>query len=78
MVWRGRISQLKSLTRLGNREYADVAQLVAHNLAKVGVASSSLVIRSSAGIATRDARKGSPKDDHDTWVEPHAVAWPSG
>ena len=31
-----------------NRERnADVAQLVAHNLAKVGVASSSLVIRSS-------------------------------
>ena len=27
-------------------EHADVAQLVAHNLAKVGVASSSLVIRS--------------------------------
>ena len=38
---------------------ADVAQLVAHNLAKVGVASSSLVIRSSAGVAFRS--------DHGTW-----------
>jgi hypothetical protein len=38
---------------------ADVAQLVAHNLAKVGVASSSLVIRSSAGVLFRR--------DHGTW-----------
>ena len=37
---------------------ADVAQLVAHHLAKVRVASSSLVIRSSAGIPSRD---------HGTW-----------
>ncbi len=29
------------------RTNADVAQLVAHNLAKVGVASSNLVVRSS-------------------------------
>ncbi len=45
------------------RGHADVAQLVAHHLAKVRVASSSLVIRSSAGISSRR--------DHDTWVEPH-------
>jgi hypothetical protein len=56
------------------RDHADVAQLVAHHLAKVRVASSSLVIRSSAGIATRR----NPEADHDTWVEPHTVAWPSG
>ena len=35
------------------REHADVAQLVAHNLAKVGVASSSLVIRSSEVVSLR-------------------------
>ncbi len=52
------------------REHADVAQLVAHHLAKVRVASSSLVIRSSAGIPFRG--------NHDTWVEPQTVAWPSG
>ena len=34
--------------------HADVAQLVAHNLAKVGVASSSLVIRSSAEVSLRE------------------------
>ena len=33
---------------------ADVAQLVAHHLAKVRVASSSLVIRSSAGISLKE------------------------
>ena len=37
-------------------EYADVAQLVAHHLAKVRVASSSLVIRSSAGAPFRGFR----------------------
>ena len=31
---------------LSRKRYADVAQLVEHNLAKVGVASSNLVIRS--------------------------------
>ncbi len=46
---------------------ADVAQLVAHNLAKVGVASSSLVIRSSGG----NCRQRGWRTDHDTWVEPH-------
>ena len=35
------------------RKHADVAQLVAHNLAKVGVASSSLVIRSSEVVSFR-------------------------
>ena len=44
--------------RVLEREHADVAQLVAHNLAKVGVASSSLVIRSqvlplNGGVAER-------------------------
>ncbi len=44
--------------RVLERERADVAQLVAHNLAKVGVASSSLVIRSqgsnlNGGVAER-------------------------
>ena len=52
------------------REHADVAQLVAHNLAKVGVASSSLVIRSSAGVSSRG--------DHGTWGQTTRVAWPSG
>ena len=45
------------------REHADVAQLVAHHLAKVRVASSSLVIRSSVGVFLRRVP--------DTWVEPH-------
>ena len=38
--------------------HADVAQLVAHHLAKVRVASSSLVIRSSAGISFGGSRRG--------------------
>ena len=40
-------SQTKTTCRLGNRP-AEVAQLVEHNLAKVGVASSSLVFRSKS------------------------------
>ena len=34
-----------------NIEYAEIAQLVEHNLAKVGVASSSLVFRSKSDNA---------------------------
>ena len=39
--------------RRAARKRADVAQLVAHHLAKVRVASSSLVIRSSSTLGTR-------------------------
>ena len=46
---------LESLCRR-NSDNADVAQLVAHHLAKVRVASSSLVIRSSAGISFGGSR----------------------
>ena len=47
---------------------ADVAQLVAHNLAKVRVASSSLVIRSSGMDLLRIPSRGLS----------HMVTWPSG
>ena len=50
LVWNTAHHRLKSLKRPERSGNADVAQLVAHNLAKVGVASSSLVIRSSAGV----------------------------
>ena len=53
--------------------HADVAQLVAHNLAKVGVASSSLVIRSSAEVCPGVIR-GRPQHVGSN----HTVAWPSG
>ena len=78
-VLRSAWSALKSIKCLRESETtttgnADVAQLVAHNLAKVGVASSSLVIRSSAGIAFHS--------DRGTWGQTtrliHTVAWPSG
>ena len=39
-------------------ENADVAQLVAHNLAKVRVASSSLVIRSSVRFPSGNIARG--------------------
>ena len=51
--------RLKSFKCRSDPDNADVAQLVAHNLAKVGVASSSLVIRSSAGVSLRRG--------HGTW-----------
>ena len=52
MVWCSRFHQLKSsMRRRDTGANADVAQLVAHHLAKVRVASSSLVIRSSAGAS---------------------------
>lgn len=73
-VWRRVRFGLKSFKRPERREHADVAQLVAHHLAKVRVASSSLVIRSSAGMPIPGNRDG----HHVTWVEPHTVAWPSG
>ena len=59
MVWQRAPDRLNSFKRLEQSRSADVAQLVAHNLAKVGVASSSLVIRSSAGISFRGG--------HGTW-----------
>ena len=37
-------------SRYTNGGYAEIAQLVEHNLAKVGVASSSLVFRSNLGM----------------------------
>ena len=40
--------QLKSCSRSDNKYFAEIAQLVEHNLAKVGVASSSLVFRSKS------------------------------
>ena len=81
---RGRLSvlhlgddRIKSLKRRRDPDNADVAQLVAHNLAKVGVASSSLVIRSSAGIATRKSTR-IPESRSRHVGQPHMVAWPSG
>ena len=59
LVWNSADHRLKSFKRRSDPEHADVAQLVAHNLAKVGVASSSLVIRSSAEVPFRG--------DHSTW-----------
>ncbi len=48
----------KCPARVAGSENADVAQLVAHHLAKVRVASSSLVIRSSVGVATCGLARG--------------------
>ena len=70
LVWNRADHRLKSFKRRSDPEHADVAQLVAHNLAKVGVASSSLVIRSSAEVSFRETSARG--------VKPHAVAWPSG
>ncbi len=42
------LARLKKLLYLQSQIYAEIAQLVEHNLAKVRVASSSLVFRSKA------------------------------
>ena len=46
--------QLKSYSRSDNKYFAEIAQLVEHNLAKVGVASSSLVFRSNEEAVQTD------------------------
>ena len=54
-----RFSLKKTKTEFFNRQNAKIAQLVEHNLAKVGVAGSSPVFRSTPN-ATRVGRESSP------------------
>ena len=57
---------------------AEIAQLVEHNLAKVGVASSSLVFRSKVKIAETNAQVAELVDAHvsGACVERHAGSSP--
>ena len=53
------VFRIRAVRLLGYEPYADVAQLVEHNLAKVGVAGSNPVVRSNFGSSPRvDHLKG--------------------
>ena len=65
--------ELKKRRIFANANQAEIAQLVEHNLAKVGVASSSLVFRSKVKIAETNAQVAELVDTQDLKSCEHCV-----